>query len=127
MEFVVTTVATGLGFTNKLYFHPDDIKRFPSPKNYIYLSKHKQFYSYSPDARVPVGSVAIPQAQLLGLNLQPQVDRIKVDWYVSNCLLLLLFYVLLWSWATADDLNQICRFLGRLRRKDCRRRNSTLP
>jgi hypothetical protein len=81
MDFIVTTVSSGLNFTNKLFFNPEDIKKFPNDKKYVYLSKQKQFFGYSSDARVPVGTVAIPSPQQVQLNLQPQVDKLKVDWY----------------------------------------------
>lgn len=79
LDFMVTTVAPGLGFTNKLYFNPEDIKKLKSTKGCVYLARQKQFYGFLPDSRVPVGSVALPQAQLIGLNLQPQVDKLIID------------------------------------------------
>lgn len=79
LDFIVTTVAPGLGFTNKLYFNPEDMKKLKLTKNCVYLPKQKQFYAAAADSRVAVGSIALPQAQLVGLNLQPQVDKLAVD------------------------------------------------
>jgi hypothetical protein len=79
MEFLVVSVSSGLAFSNKLFFNPEDINRHFKKAKYCSASKkHPQIFAIGNDQRVPVGSVGVAPVQSVGLNVALQVDKLFV-------------------------------------------------